>query len=146
MPPRLRLAVLVLPLLAACGRSNKSPDQSIPATATSAAAAAGSVTITVEAPPLAGADRLLKAEEPHIRACYDASPRTPAASGAVAFSIALDETGVVSSVGVTRTGTLPLPVGSCVRAALVDVTFDPPAGGATTINGRFVFAPGTGSQ
>ena len=89
----------------------------------------------------AGADRLLKAEEPHVLACYTAMPTIPPARGAIAFSIGLDATGMVSTVGVTRTGSLPLPIASCVKALLVDMTFDAPADGATTINGRFTFAP-----
>lgn len=144
MPPPRRSFPLVLACasLAACGRSDKSPDQSVRPVPS---AAARPVAIAVEAPALAGADRLLRAEEPKIRACLGASISTDQA-GALAFSIGLDATGVVASVGVTRTGTISPLVASCVKAVLVDVTFDAPEGGATTINGRFVFAPGTTPQ
>lgn len=134
--------LLLLGSVAACGQSNKPADQSPRPTT---AATTRPLTITVEAPSLAGADRLLRAEEPKIRECLGAAISGDQ-TGALAFSIGLDATGVVASVGVTRTGTISPLVASCVKAVLVDVTFDAPEGGATTINGRFVFAPGAAPQ
>lgn len=137
-----RFALTLAASLVAC-RSDKQPDHSIqPAASTAAATAA---TITVEAPTLAGADRLLRAEEPKIRECLGAAISGDQ-TGALAFSIGLDATGVIASVGLTRSGTISPLVANCVKGVLVDVTFDAPEGGATTINGRFVFAPAAGPK
>ena len=159
MRPSVRLALL-LPLFVACGQKDKPLADSAAArgpivqtgtASPSAAADQPSANVpskehppqqpSLQVDPIGGAERLLQTEIERVRACFKdgASSDGTVPEGRVAFTITVDETGAVSKVAVTKMGGTPQRTAACVRDLLLDVTFDPPAGGATTIAGRYTW-------
>ncbi len=155
----LRLLPL-LPLLVACRQKDKPLADSAPTRAplaqTGAASASADAdqpsanTPSKEHPPsqlslqvdaIGGAERLLPTEKERVRSCFleGASAEGAVPEGRVAFTITVDETGAVSKVAVTKMGGASQRTAACVRDVLLDVTFDAPAGGATTIAGRYTW-------